>query len=218
MEPLNAVTIAHSGIPPATDELANHFAGRACGAVFDLYSGYDHRDIAEGSRDYTTFQTPFGALRLVKLPQGWTNSVPIFHDDVTYILRDEIPHVTIPYIDDVPIRGPGSRYQRKDGTYETIPENPGIRRFVWEHFQNLNRIAQRLKYCGGTISALKVILCKTEFQVVGHVCSFEGRKLSPERVGVVMRWSACEDVSQVRQFLGTVGTMRMFVENFTLKV
>jgi hypothetical protein len=27
LEPLNAVTIAHSGIPPATDELANHFAG-----------------------------------------------------------------------------------------------------------------------------------------------------------------------------------------------
>jgi hypothetical protein len=28
LEPLNAVTIAHSGVPPATDELANHFAGR----------------------------------------------------------------------------------------------------------------------------------------------------------------------------------------------
>jgi hypothetical protein len=128
LEPLNAVTIAHSGLPPATDELANHFAGRACGGCLDLYSGYDHRDIAEGSRDFTTFQTLFGALRLVKLPQGWTNSVPVFHDDVTYILRDEIPHITIPYIDDVPIRGPVSRYQNKDGTYETIPENPVSRK------------------------------------------------------------------------------------------
>ena len=94
----------------------------------------------------------------MKLPQGWTNSVPIVHDDVTFILRDEIPHVTIPYIDDVPIRGPGSRYQDKDGKFQTILENPGIHRFVWEHFINLNCIAQRLKYCGGTISALKVIL------------------------------------------------------------
>ena len=134
LEPLNAVTIAHSGLPPATDELAGHFAGRACGAVLDLYSGYDARDLAESSRDYTTFQTPFGALRIVKLPMGWTNSVPIFHDDVTYILREEIPHVTIPYIDDVPIRGPGNRYKRQDGTYEMIPQNSGIRRFVWEHF------------------------------------------------------------------------------------
>jgi hypothetical protein len=31
---------------------------------------------------------------------GWTNSVPIFHDDVTFILQAEISHVTIPYIDD----------------------------------------------------------------------------------------------------------------------
>lgn len=214
LEPLNAVTIAHSGVPPATDELANHFAGRACGGCLDLYSGYDHRDIAEGSRDFTTFQTPFGALRLVKLPQGWTNSVPIFHDDVTFILRDEIPHVTIPYIDDVPIRGPGSRYQAKDGTYETIPENSGIRRFVWEHFENLNRVVQRIKYCGGTLSGLKSILCADSFSVVGHVCSYEGRRPSTDRIGVIMRWGPLKDVSDVRKFLGTVGVMRMFIQDY----
>ncbi|SJL17284.1 uncharacterized protein ARMOST_20831 [Armillaria ostoyae] len=103
LEPLNAVTITHSGIPPATDKLSEHFAGRACGGCLDLYVEYDERDIAVGSRDYTTFQTPFSSMRLVKLPMGWTNSVPIFHKDVTYILREEIPHVTQPYIDDVPV-------------------------------------------------------------------------------------------------------------------
>ena len=41
---------------------------------------------------------------LVTLPMGWTNSVPIFHDDVTHILQSEIPDVTIPFIDDVPIK------------------------------------------------------------------------------------------------------------------
>ena len=214
LEPLNAVTIAHSGVPPATDELANHFAGRACGGVLDLYSGYDHRDIAENSRDFTTFQTPFGALRLVKLPQGWTNSVPIFHDDVTYILRDEIPHVTIPYIDDVPIRGPGTRYERPDGTFETIPENPGIRRFVWEHFQNLNRVVQRIKYCGGTLSGPKSILCADSFAVVGHICSWAGRRPDTDRIGVIMRWPPLKDPSEVRQFNGTVGVMRMFIERY----
>jgi hypothetical protein len=45
---------------------------------------------------------------------GWTNSVPIFHDDVTYILKDEIPHVTQPYIDDVPVAGPKTRYETRD--------------------------------------------------------------------------------------------------------
>ena len=80
----------------------------------------------DSSCDYMTFQTHYGALRLVTLPMGWTNSVPIFHDDVTYILQSEIPHLTIPYIDDVPVKGPSSCYMLDDGTYETIPENTGI--------------------------------------------------------------------------------------------
>jgi len=142
LEPLNAVTIAHSGVPLITEQLVKQFAGRSCGVMLDLYIGYDQRTLAESSRDYTTFQSPFGALRLTTLPMGWTNSVPIFHDDVTHILRPEIPHITVPYIDDVPIKGPRSCYQRDDGTYETIESNPDIRRFVWEHFQGLNRIVQ----------------------------------------------------------------------------
>ena len=126
------------------EHLAELFGGRACGAMLDLYISYDERLIAESSRDLTTFQTPFSTMRLVTLPMGWTNSVPIFHDDVTYILQPEIPEFTVPYIDDVPVRGPASRYLLTDGSEETIP-NSTIWRFVWEHFQNLNRIVQRMK-------------------------------------------------------------------------
>ena len=59
----------------------------------------------------TTFQMPFGAMRLVMLPMGWTNSIPIFHDDVTEILKLEILHITIPYIDDILVKGPVERYE-----------------------------------------------------------------------------------------------------------
>ena len=146
-EPLNKITIKHSGIPPIPDHMAEQFAGRACGASLDLYVGYDECLIAKLSRDLTTFQTPFGALRLVTLPMGWTGSVPILSDNVTYILQQEIPHLTIPYIDDVPVKGPASRYLLGDGLYETLSKNSGIRKFVWEHFQNVNRVVQHMKYC-----------------------------------------------------------------------
>ena len=214
LEPLNEVTIAHSGVPPATEMLAAQFAGRSCGGMFDLYVGYDERTLAEDSRDLTTFQTPFGALRLVTLPMGWTNSVPIFHDDVTHILQPEIPEVTIPYIDDVPIKGPKSRYTLADGTYETIPENSGIRKFVWEHFQNLNRVVQRMKYCGGTFSGHKTTLCAEEITVVGHRCTINGRLPETDRIGVIDRWPACNNISEVRMFLGTVGVCRVFIKDF----
>jgi hypothetical protein len=103
LEPLNRITIKHAGVTPFTDQIGEHFTGRACGGMLDLYVGYDERGLAESSRDLTTFQSPFGALRLVTLPMGWTNSVPIFHDDVTHILQPEIPDTTVPYINDVPI-------------------------------------------------------------------------------------------------------------------
>ena len=50
--------------------------------------------------------------------------------------------MTVPFIDDAPIKGLVSKYRNGDGMYETIPENTGIRHFVWEHFQNLNRVVQ----------------------------------------------------------------------------
>jgi RNase H-like domain found in reverse transcriptase len=145
---------------------------------------------------------------------GWTGSVPIFHDDVTYILQPEVPHITVPYIDDVPIKGPTSRYMLLDGSYETILENPGIRRFVWEHFENVNRIVQRMKYCGGTFSGHKLQLCVEKFWVLGHCCTFEGRIADESRVAAIKNWGPCTTLSEVRAFSGTVGVLRIFIRNF----
>ena len=214
LEPLNAVTIAHSGVPPATEDLAMKFAGRSCGGMFDLYVGYDERLLAEESRDMTTFQTPYGAMRLVTLPMGWTNSVPIFHDDVTEILKAEIPEYTIPYIDDVPVKGPATRYETGPDTYETIAENKGIRRFVWEHIQNVNRILQRMKYCGGTFSGKKSLICADSIEVVGHQCDYEGRKPTENRIKIIMDWGPCKNISDVRSFLGVTGVLRAYIPNY----
>ena len=214
LEPLNEVTIQHSGVPPFSEQLSEHFAGRACGSMLDLYVGYDERALAPSSRDYTTFQTPFGALRLTTLPMGWTNSVPIFHDDVTKILQPEIPHVTQPYIDDVPVRGPATRYVLPSGEEERIPENPGIRRFVWEHFQDLNRVVHRMQYCGGTYSGIKTFLCAEEITVLGHRCTINGRMPDQSRVAKIVNWGPCQDLTDVRAFLGTIGVCRLFIKDF----
>jgi len=214
LEPLNAVTIQHSGITPIPEHLAEQFGGRACGAMLDLYVGYDEHLIAESSRDLTTFQTPFGALCLVTLPMGWTNSIPIFHDNVTFILQPEIPHVTIPYIDNVLVKGPATRYIQSDGSFETIAKNPGIHQFVWEHFQNLNRIVQRMKYCRGTFSGHKLSVCVEEIIVLGHRCTYQGRLPDETKVAAIQNWGPCHNLSDVRTFLGTVGVCRIFIRNF----
>ena len=135
---------------------------------------------------------------------------------MTYILQQEIPHLTIPYIDDVPVKGPASRYLLGDESYETLPEpeNPGIRRFVWEHFQNINRIVQCMKYCGSTFSGKKLLLCVERFWIVGHCCTSEGRIKDESRIAPIRDWTICANKSDVRSFLGTVGVLRIFIRNF----
>nr|VWP00813.1 Uncharacterized protein [Ganoderma boninense] len=214
LEPLNAVTIQHSGVPPIPEYIIEQFAARPCVGAFDLFVGYDEREIAPSSRDYTTFQTPFGAHRLTTLPMGWTNSVPIFHDDVTYILHDEIPEHCAVYIDDVMQKGPKTDYRLPDGTYETIPENPGIRRFVWEHLVTSNRIIRRIAYAGGTFSGPKAWPCVEERVLVGSRVTPIGRLPERERVAVIQNWSPCETLTDVRAFLGTVGVARIFIKDF----
>ena len=103
LKPLNAVTIQHSGVPLYTDQIAEQFAGRTCGIILNLYVGYNEQGLNKKSCNYTTFQTPFGAHHLVTLLMGWTNSVPIFHNNVAHILQPKIPDTTIPFINNVPI-------------------------------------------------------------------------------------------------------------------
>ncbi|THH10097.1 hypothetical protein EW146_g8481 [Bondarzewia mesenterica] len=87
---------------------------------------------------------------------GWTNSVPIFHDDVTFILQLKIPDTTIPYIDNVLVCSPATQYPLPDGSPETHLDNPRIHRFIWEHFQSLNHVVQHMKYSSGTFSGHKI--------------------------------------------------------------
>jgi len=41
-------------------------------------------------------------------------------------------------IDDLPIKGPVSLYLDENGKPEVLQENPGIRRFIWEHAQDVH--------------------------------------------------------------------------------
>ena len=85
---------------------------------------------------------------------GWSNSVSIFQGHVTFILQDEID-IALPFLDDVPLLGSKTRYEPPDGTLETIPENPGIRDFVQEHFQDVNCIFHCIKHVGTWYSTLR---------------------------------------------------------------
>ena len=216
LEPMNGVTVKNAATPPYTDVVAEDFAGRSIYTTLDLYVSFDQRQLHPNSRDMTTFNTPLGAFRLTVLPMGWTNSPAVLQGDITHILRPEIPHLTNPFADDVPIKGPPTRYELPDGAFETIPGNPGIRRFVWEHLEAVHRIVQRVKAYGATFSGKKAFIGVPRADILGHICTYEGRIADSSRVQAIQDWPIPSNVSEVRAFLGTCGVLRIFIRNYTL--
>lgn len=81
---------------------------------------------------------------------------------MTFVLQAEIPEVANIFIDDLPIKGPTHCYLDENGNTETLPENPGIRRFIWEHAQDVHRIMHCVRHAGATFSPKKMQLCKPE--------------------------------------------------------
>jgi hypothetical protein len=164
LQEMNKVTIKDTGLPPASEEFVESFAGRACYGLGDIMGGYDERELAPESRPLTTFDTPLGRFQLTRLPQGATNSVAVYQAQMMWILQDEIPENVGVFIDDGGIKGPVSDYGS-----QVLDENPHIRRFIWEYAQTLERVLFRSEEAGLTISGKKFSCCVPALDIVGHV-------------------------------------------------
>ncbi|KAJ3503401.1 hypothetical protein NMY22_g18261 [Coprinellus aureogranulatus] len=211
--PLNRVTIKDAGQMPVADHFAEVCAGRGIYTSIDLFVGFDHRTIAEESRDLTAFDTPLGTHRLTVLPQGWTNSPTIFHADVAWIIQDLIPKV-MNLADDIQGLGARTRYEKDDGTFEATEANPKVRRFVWEHLEDINKLLHVLRDAGATISAQKLHIAVPEAVVMGQLMTYDGRKPERTKVAKIESWPPCMNVTEVRGFLGTAGTVRNWIQDF----
>ncbi|KAJ3884969.1 hypothetical protein GG344DRAFT_15840, partial [Lentinula edodes] len=65
---------------------------------------------------------------------------------------------------------------------------PGIRRFVWEHATDLNRILHRLKHAGVTVSAKELKVAVPELKIVGTVCTYGGRLPDNSKIVRIQSW------------------------------
>ena len=114
-------------MPPYIDTVAEDFAGRSIYSMLDLYVAFDQRQLHPNSCDLTTFNMPLGVLHLTVLPMGWTCSPAVLQGDITHILKPKIPQIAMPIANDVGTKGPKTRYELTDGTYDTGTNPPVLR-------------------------------------------------------------------------------------------
>ncbi|KAL2644626.1 hypothetical protein R1flu_012213 [Riccia fluitans] len=196
MQPTNKVTIRNMGSEPMVNKFAEAFARRAIYSMGDLYSSYDQFQLAIERKDITTIRTPLGLLKMCTLPQGATNLVAHMQNTMNKVLRDFIPKKTMPFLDDIPIKG--CAVEEKDESLD----DQGCRRFVANHIQDVEQILSRLEDMGLTLSRTKSIFGFSKVIVVGHLYGTFGRKPSLIKVDVIQHIQDCTSFIEVRRFLG----------------
>ena len=131
------------------------------------------------------------------------------------ILQPEIPHIANIFIDDLPIQGPKTQYLDANGKPEVLKANPGIRRFIWEHAQDVHRIMHRVAHAGATFAANKAQICHPEVLIVGQHCNAKGREPDKDKIQKILNWPAPANGTDVRRFLGLCGTVRIWIPNYS---
>ena len=209
LQQLNKYSIQDAMLPPNVNEFAESFVGYSMYGTLDLYSGYHHRTLHPYSRPLTACQTMKGNVQLTTLPMGYTNSMQEFQRSTSHILESLSPDRALAFVDDCGVKGPKTRYGD-----EPIPENPNIRRFVWEYAQTLYTTFALFIEAGATASGTKLVLATRQVDIVGYVCDLSGMRPHHGTVTKVINWPRPRNVTEVRGFLGTVGVVRSWIQNF----
>ncbi|OMJ30156.1 Retrovirus-related Pol polyprotein from transposon gypsy [Smittium culicis] len=136
-----------AGGSPMIEAFSEDFSGRQIYSSFDLLSGYDQIPLAEKSRDIFGILTPFGLLRMTRLPMWWSNSVQVFQRLMYKIFMRHIPDKMGIFLDDGCIKDDRERDSNCD--------IPGVRNFVANHVKDVVDILGTMIDSGLTMSGKK---------------------------------------------------------------
>ena len=205
---LNSVTLRDANLPSNVDEFSEEFAGCAVASLVDFFSGYDQLTLDPKSRDMTAFDTPLGLLRMTTPPPGATNSVAQFVRVIMTILEDIFPHIAMPFLDDVGVKGPYTKYDNEEIL-------PGVRHFVFEHIQMLDVTLERLERAGARIGA-KSQFCHNGMNIVGFICGYNGRSLASAKIVKIIEWPPCQNTTEAKAFMRICVYYRIWVKDFVI--
>lgn len=175
---------------PTLEDIAHKFSGKKHFSIVDMKHGYWHVPLEANSSYLTTFNTPFGRYRFLRLPFGLHSSAEVFEKRVEQIFCDL--DVCI-YFDDLIVAG-------KDQA---------------EHDENLRRVLARARDSNVKFNKDKIQLNKSEVSYLGHTVTKEGMRPDPKKVAAIQEMPEPTDVAGVQRLLGTLNFLRGYIPNMS---
>ncbi|KXJ69880.1 hypothetical protein RP20_CCG025541 [Aedes albopictus] len=171
---------------PTIDELLPELSNAKVFTTVDAKCGFWQVRLDEESSKLTTFWTPFGRYRWVRMPFGISPAPEIFQKKLHEAING-LRNVKA-LADDVLIYGCG----------ETLEEA------IHDHDANLDAFLKRMQERGVKLNGDKINLCQERVKFFGHVLTSSGVQADPEKLDSIMKMDPPEDVPSLLRFLGMI--------------
>ena len=173
--PLNTTLKRERYQLPVLDDILPELSKARVFSTVDLKSGYWHCVLAPESSVLTTFATPYGRYRWIRLL--WTFGLSIYLSASSEIFQKHLTHAleNLPGVlciaDDILIYGTGE-------TDEEATAN---------HYRSLQDLLQRCKDRGIVLNPDKMKLRMSEVNFMGHLLTNKGLKPDPAKVEAITK-------------------------------
>jgi hypothetical protein len=190
---LNKVVVRERYTLPTADEIFNRMHGAQFFSFLDATQGFHHIKLNHKSSLLTTFNTPFGRYRWLRMPYGLASASEVFHRRMVECLRD-LEGVEV-FIDDIAVWGKTKK----------------------DHDDRLSRVLDRCRASGIHLNRKKCRICVKEATYLGHVLSADGLKVDPEKIQAIQDMPRPCSKEEVRRFLGMVTYLSKFISDCATK-
>ena len=182
---------------PTLEDVATRLTNAKEFSVLDAKSGFWQVKLEKDSSYLTTFNTPFGRYRWLRMPFG-INSAPEEWQRRAHEVVEGLKGVE-GVADDFLCIGFG----------DTIEEA------TRDHDANLRALLERARTCHLVLNPDKVQLRSKSVPFIGHILTDEGLKVDESKVEAIMKMPPPTDITALKRILGMVGYLAKFLPHLS---
>ncbi|CAI5678464.1 unnamed protein product [Oreochromis niloticus] len=195
--PLNkALKRSHFPLPTIDDILPDVSKAKVF-TVCDVKHGFWHVKLTEESSHLTTFATPFGRFRWLRMPMGISPAPEVFQRKLMQALEN-LPGTYI-IADDILITGKGETTELAE----------------MDQDRNLRLFLGRCRERNIKLNVEKLKLRRQEVPYIGHLLTAEGLRADPEKVRAIAEMPAPTDIKGVQRLVGMVNYLSKFYKHLS---
>jgi hypothetical protein len=171
------------------DKIVDDAANSEMLSLLDMFSGYHQIRVRKEDEEKTSFITPFGTFRFVRMPEGLKKAGCTFSRMIAIVLHPQIRRNILAYVDDIVVKS----IQRKD------------------HISDLAETFANMRAANLKLNPEKCVVGIHMGKVLGCLVSTKGIEVNPDKIRALVEMQDPVSVKDVQKLTRRVAALNRFI-------